>query len=250
MFVAVADADPHNSNRGFFFAHMGWLLCRKHPDVKIKGAGVDMSDIWSDPIVRFQRRFYIPLLFLIWFAFPMWVPYYFWNESLWNAFQGCVVFRYVWVLHCTWLVNSAAHLWGEKPYDKKIGPCENDSVVYFAFGEGYHNYHHTFPWDYSTSEFGWRVNFNLTTLIIDFFAWIGWAYDLKKVPPEMIRKRQERSGELKAQFKRPTRWTDWFFGVSITSSSLWISFLCRWIILYGLGIKYHWNGLCHPIVAE
>merc|ERR1719320_532645 len=25
--------DPHNASRGFFFAHMGWLLVRKHPAV-------------------------------------------------------------------------------------------------------------------------------------------------------------------------------------------------------------------------
>ena len=31
------DADPHNSKRGFFFAHVGWLLCKKHPDVVEKG---------------------------------------------------------------------------------------------------------------------------------------------------------------------------------------------------------------------
>jgi stearoyl-CoA desaturase (delta-9 desaturase) len=56
------DADPHNSRRGFFFAHMGWLLVKKHPEVKEKGKTVDMSDVWADPIVRFQRRFYIPLV--------------------------------------------------------------------------------------------------------------------------------------------------------------------------------------------
>ena len=31
------DADPHNSRRGFFFAHIGWLLVRKHPEVIRKG---------------------------------------------------------------------------------------------------------------------------------------------------------------------------------------------------------------------
>ena len=53
---AETDADPHNAKRGFFFAHMGWLLVRKHPDVKIKGKGVDMSDLLSDPLCSFQQR--------------------------------------------------------------------------------------------------------------------------------------------------------------------------------------------------
>lgn len=38
-------ADPHNSKRGFFFSHMGWLLCRKHPDVKRLGEKVNMEDL-------------------------------------------------------------------------------------------------------------------------------------------------------------------------------------------------------------
>jgi stearoyl-CoA desaturase (delta-9 desaturase) len=31
-------------------------MVKKHPDVKIKGKTVDMSDLESDPIVVWQRR--------------------------------------------------------------------------------------------------------------------------------------------------------------------------------------------------
>lgn len=63
-----------------------------------------------------------------------------------------------------------------------------------ALGEGWHNYHHTFPWDYKAAELGnYRMNF--TTAFIDFFAKIGWAYDLKTVSEEMIRKRVQRTGD-------------------------------------------------------
>jgi len=75
----------------------------------------------------------------------------------------------------TWLVNSSAHLSGGHPYDKNIKPAENMGVTLASFGEGYHNYHHTFPYDYSTSEHGWKYNFNFTTLFIDSFAAIGWV---------------------------------------------------------------------------
>lgn len=50
------DADPHNARRGLFFSHMGWLLCKKHADVKRKGATIDMSDLERDPIVMFQKK--------------------------------------------------------------------------------------------------------------------------------------------------------------------------------------------------
>lgn len=61
-------------------------------------------------------------------------------------------------------------------------------------GEGWHNYHHVFPWDYRASELGF-FRYNFTTRFIDFFSKIGWAYDLKFVPPAMIRKRAIRSGD-------------------------------------------------------
>lgn len=53
----ITDPDPHNSKRGFFFSHMGWLLVLKNPDVKTKGATIDMNDLRSDPIVMFQKKY-------------------------------------------------------------------------------------------------------------------------------------------------------------------------------------------------
>lgn len=50
------DADPHNSRRGFFFSHMGWLLVKKHRDIKLKGANIDMTDLECDPLVMFQKK--------------------------------------------------------------------------------------------------------------------------------------------------------------------------------------------------
>lgn len=50
------DADPHNSNRGFFFAHVGWLMMHKHPEVLRKGRMLDMSDINEDPVVQFHQK--------------------------------------------------------------------------------------------------------------------------------------------------------------------------------------------------
>ena len=189
------DADPHNANRGFFFAHCGWLLCRKHPDVIEKGKHISYEDLLQDPIVRFQKKFYLLLVFIFCFILPTIIPSLLWNESNWNAYFTCSLLRYCWTLNMTWLVNSAAHLWGRKPYDKHISPVENTTVIIGAIGEGFHNYHHTFPWDYATSEFG--PKYNLTTCFIDLCASIGWAYDLKTVSPNVIRQRKARTGYIK-----------------------------------------------------
>lgn len=50
------NADPHNAARGFFFSHMGWLCCKKHPDVLKHGKKIDMSDLEGDRMIQIQRR--------------------------------------------------------------------------------------------------------------------------------------------------------------------------------------------------
>lgn len=118
---------------------------------------------------------------------------YFWGETLNNAWHIALL-RYILNLNVTFLVNSAAHYWGTKPYDKHIVPSQNITVSLLTCGEGFHNYHHVFPWDYRTAELG-NNKLNVTTKFIDFFAWIGWAYDLKTVNDEVIRNRVVRTGD-------------------------------------------------------
>jgi stearoyl-CoA desaturase (delta-9 desaturase) len=187
------EADPHNARRGFFFAHMGWLMVKKHPDVGTKGKNVDFTDLYQDPLLQFQRRHYLKLIFLICFFLPTAVPIYCWGEEFWTAFFVCAFMRYCWTLNCTWLVNSAAHLWGQTPYDKTINPRENIFVSFGAGGEGWHNYHHTFPMDYKAAEVPYF--FNTTTAMIDLWAKMGQAYDLRVAPKTVIDKRKIRTGD-------------------------------------------------------
>ncbi|KAK8768716.1 acyl-CoA Delta-9 desaturase-like isoform X1 [Amblyomma americanum] len=194
------DADPHNINRGFFFAHMGWLMCKKHPEVFRKGATVDCSDVLADPVVAFQRKFYVPLVTFFCFILPTWVPMWLVGETFWNAHLVNAMLRYTVSLHMTWLVNSAAHTWGYRPYDKDIHPTENPAISFGLFGEGFHNFHHTFPQDYKSSEFGPLLN--PATIFIDLMAKIGQAYDLKTTPKHLIEKRIERTGDKKQHIMR------------------------------------------------
>lgn len=76
---------------------------------------------------------------------------------------------------------------------RNISPVENLAVSLMALGEGWHNYHHVFPWDYKTGELG--NTYNPSTSFINFFARIGWAYDLKSVSDEMIARRAQKSGD-------------------------------------------------------
>ncbi|KFP76486.1 SCD5 desaturase, partial [Trogon melanurus] len=187
------DADPHNARRGFFFSHIGWLFVRKHRDVIEKGRKLDFTDLLDDPVVRFQRKYYKSSVVLMCFVIPTFVPWYLWGESLWNAYFLASILRYTISLNVTWLVNSAAHMYGNRPYDKNINPRQNTFVTLGAIGEGFHNYHHTFPFDYSASELG--LKFNPTTWFIDFMFWLGLVTDRKQAPKEMIQARKERTGD-------------------------------------------------------
>eukprot|EP00794_Sanderia_malayensis_P020019 gene20021-21980_t len=187
------DADPHNAKRGFFFSHIGWLLMKKHPDVKTQGNKINFDDLNEDRVVMFQKKYYKPLTLLFNVLLPTALPIL-WHESVWNAYFICFALRYVLGLNVTWTVNSIAHMWGNRPYDKFINPAENMFVAVGAMGEGYHNYHHTFPYDYRASEFKWKLN--PTTMFIDFFTRIGWASDRKTVPKEVIYRKMVRSGDL------------------------------------------------------
>uniref|UniRef100_UPI003F8819F9 acyl-CoA desaturase n=1 Tax=Cysteiniphilum litorale TaxID=2056700 RepID=UPI003F8819F9 len=189
------DGDPHNAKRGFFFAHMGWLMYRKHPDVIKGGKALDFSDLMEDPIVKWQRNNYLWMVFLVCFAVPTFIPYYFWNESFVTALMVAGFMRYTLVLHFTWTVNSLAHYVGARPYDKTMYASENPLVAYLALGEGWHNFHHVFPYDYRAAEFGGVNVNNVTTGIIEFFNRLGQTYDLKAASNSLIERRIQRTGD-------------------------------------------------------
>ncbi|XP_050446405.1 acyl-CoA Delta-9 desaturase-like [Cataglyphis hispanica] len=177
-------ADPHNSNRGFFFAHVGWLMMKHHPAVKEYGKSVNMSDVAADPVIRFFDKYYPPIMLSLCFILPILIPVYVWNET-WIVSITATLFRYICTLNGSFSVNSFAHLYGTQPYNRNLKARENRTVAIVSLGEGWHNYHHTFPWDYKAAELGLH-HFNLATAFIDFMACLGLAYDLKTPSSEMI----------------------------------------------------------------
>eukprot|EP01040_Poterioochromonas_malhamensis_P016216 gene16216-18354_t len=173
------DADPHNATRGFFFAHMGWLLVKKHQDVIEAGKKLNFDDLLADPVVMFQRALDPWFALFMCFIFPALVAML-WGENFWNAYWVAGALRYVYVLHVTWFVNSAAHFFGDHPYDHQSWPAENPIVSFLALGEGWHNWHHKYPFDYAASEYGIDKQFNPTKLIIDTCVFFGLASDCKR----------------------------------------------------------------------
>ena len=172
------DADPHDARRGMFFSHIGWLLVDKNAAVLKAGKIQNMEDMEADWTVMLQEN----NKWMNW-VFSWIVPATICNilgDTYWNGFFIAGMLRYVFVLHATWCVNSIAHFYGQRPYNEKINPSENVLVSIMTGGEGYHNWHHVFPYDYSASEWGLPYQFNPTKLFIDFMASIGQVTSRKR----------------------------------------------------------------------
>ena len=117
------------------------------------------------------------------FILPTVYGWYMWN-SLWTGYLYFGVLRWVILLHATWCVNSVAHMWGTTPYNPKISSRQNTLTSIVAVGEGWHNYHHAYPYDYRASEFSWTNEWNPTTLLLDGLSLLGLVWNKKKGKPQ------------------------------------------------------------------
>ncbi|KAI3389924.1 hypothetical protein SNEBB_006832 [Seison nebaliae] len=192
------DGDPHNASRGLFYSHIGWLLVQEHPIVtrKKKRVRAMMGNVTLDKICSFQKTCYLEMVYIFVILLPITICLKLWAESFYNAITVAVCLRICVTLHSIWTINSLAHFYGMRPFDINIKPTENMFVSLLSHGEGFHNYHHTFPRDYSASEF---PTFNFTTHFINLMAMLGLAYDLHKVSKEVIHKRRRCSGDLQCR---------------------------------------------------
>lgn len=187
------EGDPKNPTKGLFHSHIGWWMLKKPQSVLDHGNKLDFSDLTRDPVVAWERKYYWPLFTLLGLAVPILVPHLFWGESLFMAFNTNML-RITIILHHYFTVNSFAHFFGYRPYDFRIRPAENRMVMYLSMGEGNHNYHHVFPYDYKSAELkGWEY-FNLASAFIDICYYLGLAYDLKTASKEAIEGAVQRSG--------------------------------------------------------
>lgn len=165
-----SEGDPYNISKGFWFAHFGWTITK--PD-RITNFEINKTNTYDleDPLLKIQDRYY----FIFWIIFSILIPTYLcslWKDT-YNGFLSCFI-RIVLLFHATWLVNSLAHYSGGKPFNKQIAASENGFVSFVSLGEGWHNYHHSFPKDYRASQYN---KYNPTTSFIDMLSYFGLVYD-------------------------------------------------------------------------
>lgn len=166
------DEDPYSMKKGFFHAHMSWMFFKSDAiNYKI------ISDLTRNKLLIFQHKHYIFCMLatnIITFVTVGWAL---------GDFLGAFVFAW-WVRlfclhHTTWCINSLAHYWGTKYYSKEHSAVDNYLISLLTYGEGYHNYHHTFANDYRNG-ICW-YHFDPSKWLIWILHKIGLASNLKRV---------------------------------------------------------------------
>ena len=172
-------------------------MLKKDAAVKDAGKDVDISDLYKDGVVMFQKKYYLWFAPLMSYVMPGLVAHFFWGERIWTGIVLAGFMRYVLLLHATWCINSLTHAFGGRPYDDKEMATENRFTAFFALGEGWHNWHHTFAHDYATAELGSLEQYNPTKMIIDAAASIGCVYDRKRATAMWAREKAKLNAQEK-----------------------------------------------------
>jgi stearoyl-CoA desaturase (Delta-9 desaturase) len=183
------EEDPYAITKGFFFAHMGWIFEAEKVDQTRRWG----KDLYNNPRIMFQHRYYMPIAILSGFIFPTVIGYFLGSAT--GGFIVAALGRIVFVHHATFLINSACHVWGTQPYGDDNSAKDSRFLSFFTYGEGHHNYHHHFQADYRNGV-KW-YDFDPTKWLISLSAKLGLATDLVTTDEEDI-----LQARLKMQLKR------------------------------------------------
>lgn len=171
------DKDPHNSKRGFWYCHVGWILFYKHC-VNLD----NVTDLVQNKLVMNQHKYYdlwslgsgilLPMLIGYWIGHPL------------GAFLMAVCLRMLLVMNAAFLINSYAHMIGSNHYNEKESACDHWLGAIMTNGEGYHSFHHRFPNDYRNG-IQW-YHWDPTKWFIYLLSKFGLAWNLKRTPFQKI----------------------------------------------------------------
>jgi stearoyl-CoA desaturase (delta-9 desaturase) len=186
--------DPYNIKLGFWWAHIGWVLS-KEPTYDF----ARVPDLAADPLVRFQHRWYVPLAVGLGWLAPALLGLI-WGDPL-GAFFLAGWVRLIVQWHSTFCVNSVAHMFGRRPYTDADSARDSFVTALITMGEGYHNFHHAFPWDYRNGVA--RHQFDPTKWVVHAFSKVGLTWDLKRVPAETILRARLTMDAKNLTAKRP-----------------------------------------------
>jgi len=179
------EEDPYDITKGFFHAHIGWLLFKLLPQPPFDNVG----DLKKDRLVMWQHQHVHTIALLVGFALPVLLG------ATWNGWIGALgaflisgVAKVVVIQHCTFFINSACHTLGRRPYSTRCSARDSFLMALLTFGEGYHNYHHEFQHDYRNGVKSWQ--WDPTKWIIWLLSKIGLTGGLRRAAREAVQAAQ------------------------------------------------------------
>ncbi len=177
-FVDDTERDPYPVRKGFWYAHWLWVMEAKERPMDSVG------DLQQDPLIRWQHHYHfwigaavaaLPVLAVGWMT-----------RNLIGQLVIGLLLRIVATHHSTFLINSAAHWFGTQPYTDTNSARDNAFLAPLTFGEGYHNYHHMWQWDYRNGPRWYQ--WDPAKWLIAAAAWVGLARGLRRVPDTEIQR--------------------------------------------------------------
>jgi len=102
-----------------------------------------------------------------------------WVFDLWCIKQGYGV-----TVH--FCINSLAHYVGEATYSDQRSARDSYITALCTFGEGYHNFHHEFPYDYRNGVH--TTAFDPGKWMVALLSYVGLTYNLRRFPEELFDK--------------------------------------------------------------
>ena len=174
--------DPYSATRGFWYSHIGWILVE---DENFANNFSNVKDLQQSKIVMWQHRNVFLIGALSGLILPAIIGF---AVGGLTGLVGCFVWaglaRVVFVHHGTFLINSAAHIWGTQPYSEENSSRDSFWLAFLTFGEGYHNFHHTFQADYRNGHKWYHVD--PSKWWIQSFKYLGLNSELKSTPNHSI----------------------------------------------------------------
>jgi stearoyl-CoA desaturase (delta-9 desaturase) len=197
------DEDPYDISKGFFWAHMGWLMFKLRPDK----TNDNVNDLLKDRLVMWQHKYVQWIALLVGLVGPAILGgaynHFFTELPVWQGALGgfliAGVLRVVVVQHSTFFINSLCHTIGHRPYSTKHSARDSIIMAFATFGEGYHNYHHEFQHDYRNGVKPWQ--WDPTKWTIWTLSKLGLASNLRRVPDSKILLAEMGEARLRAEEK-------------------------------------------------
>jgi stearoyl-CoA desaturase (delta-9 desaturase) len=170
------EGDPHSPHDGPWWSHQFWLAFWEGPEAHAKHIARWVPDLTKDPVLRWIGYLFLPshfafaaVLAAVGYAYAGWPMAA--SFVVWGIFV-----RLVFVLHSTWFVNSASHMWGYKNYETTDDSRNNWWVALLTYGEGWHNNHHAHQRSAAHGHKWWE--FDMTFMAIRLMQMCGLAWDV------------------------------------------------------------------------